>query len=136
MIKTCRVCGEAKHLDEFGSHMRNNKENKSNMCKECSREKQRKIRHDRKIVVLNHYGGKCTCCGEDRLEFLTIDHINGGGCEHRRSLGSKGVGSRFYKWIEDNFPEDLQVLCFNCNCAKGAYGYCPHEKELKLVQNC
>ena len=33
------------------------------------------------------------------------------------------------KWIiENNFPKGFQILCHNCNVAKGLYGECPHEK--------
>ena len=76
--------------------------------------------------ILEHYGVKCTCCGETRIEFLTIDHINGGGNKHRKEIGG---GSKIYNWlIKNNFPEGFQVLCFNCNCAKSFSGYCPHKK--------
>src|SRR5438132_3637751 len=29
-----------------------------------------------KFQVINHYGGKCICCGETLLGLLTMDHIN------------------------------------------------------------
>lgn len=79
-----------------------------------------------KREVLNAYGHKCVCCGEDRFEFLTIDHINGGGGQHRKEVGS---GQKFYKWLKaQGFPQaEFQVLCANCNSAKGWYGYCPHQ---------
>lgn len=36
----------------------------------------------------------------------------------------------FYRWIKKNgFPDSVQVLCWNCNCAKGIYGYCPHSTQ-------
>ena len=74
------------------------------------------------------YGGKCACCGEMRIEFLAIHHKNGGGGQHRKIL--KRWGHNFYRWLrQQGFPEEYQVLCHNCNCAKGFYGYCPHEEE-------
>lgn len=78
--------------------------------------------------VLNAYGRKCQCCGEVRLEFLTIDHIHGGGNKHRKQLGN---GTAFFVWLKENgFPkEDYRTLCMNCNWARGRYGYCPHEGE-------
>ncbi len=84
-----------------------------------------------KAEVMAAYGGKCTCCGEDQLEFLTIDHINGGGNKHRRSIGWASL----YRWLKKNgFPKKgFQVLCWNCNIAKGFYGKCPHQKALRLV---
>jgi len=87
---------------------------------------------DLKTKVIVHYGGKCACCGESNLAFLTIDHVNNDGAEHRKQISSCRGGSRFYQWlIKNNFPEEpkLQVLCWNCNHAKEIYGICPHQKE-------
>lgn len=87
----------------------------------------RKYRMKIKFNILSHYGGECACCGETRWEFLTIDHINGNGTEHRKVVGQ---GTKFYRWlIKNNFPSDYQVLCMNCNWALGKWGYCPHNQE-------
>lgn len=92
------------------------------------RERLRKI----KLEVLTYYSkGElcCSCCGENSLEFLSIDHINGDGARHRKEIGVSG-GSSFHQWLKrNNFPEGYRVLCFNCNLARGLFGYCPHEKE-------
>jgi len=86
-----------------------------------------------RIRVLNHYGGlppKCACCGESQIEFLCIDHIHGGGIKYRR----EAKGGHFYQWLKNNnFPEGYQVLCHNCNMAKGFYGYCPHKDKIKSI---
>lgn len=81
-----------------------------------------------KLRVVAAYGGRCACCGETAIEFLTIDHVNGGGNVHRREVG-KGRG--VYADLErQGFPQDgYRVLCFNCNIARGFYGYCPHHPE-------
>jgi hypothetical protein len=85
-----------------------------------------------KKEVMDVYGGKCRCCNEDKLEFLTLDHTNNDGRKQRKELGIYGIA--FYYWVrKQNFPSYLQVLCYNCNCAKGHKGYCPHEKEIKGV---
>lgn len=75
------------------------------------------------------YGGYiCSCCGETEKLFMTIDHINGGGNTHRKSLGNAG-GKDFYTWLRKNgYPEGYQVLCYNCNISKGHYGICPHQE--------
>lgn len=98
-------------------------------CREYSRDRNKKWREE----ALAIYGkSKCACCGESRFEFLAIDHIAGGGAEHRRSIGSKG-GNKFYYWLkQNNYPGGFQVLCHNCNQAKGLYGCCPHEHERKI----
>lgn len=78
--------------------------------------------------VLGAYGDRCACCGEEEPKFLSIDHIDGGGAAHRRETGV-GSGFHFYLWIRRNdYPDGLQVLCHNCNSAKGSYGQCPHEE--------
>lgn len=81
----------------------------------------------RRMIVLSFYGGNpptCACCGEGTMQFLSIDHIQGGGNKHRKELG---VGKSIYPWlIRNNFPDGFQVLCHNCNMAKGFYGRCPH----------
>ena len=89
-----------------------------------------------KKKVMDHYGGKCACCGEDNIVFLSIDHINGGGDKHRREIGSGG--SRLYRWIiTNNYPDDLQVLCFNCNQGRAVNGgICPHQQETGGIRGC
>lgn len=96
--------------------------------KEEEKRKQKyKYRKELKLEILMHYGGsppKCACCGENHIEFLTIDHVNG------REKGDKKTGGTLQYWIKrNNFPKGFQVLCFNCNCAKGFFGECPHKRE-------
>jgi hypothetical protein len=82
-----------------------------------------------KRETVDAYGGKCMCCGEKALEFLSIDHIYNDGKQHRASLNGL-VGSGFYRHLKKNgFPDKdrLQVLCYNCNGAKAYYGRCPHQ---------
>lgn len=86
-----------------------------------------------KEKVFTHYGGRCACCGENRIEFLTLDHKNGGGNKHRAEISGRNdarfAGHHTYLWIKkNNFPPIFQVLCYNCNMATGVYGVCPHGK--------
>lgn len=91
---------------------------------ELNRQRVREWRQRIKLACMTAYGGKCACCGEDRIEFLSIDHMNGGGKKHRKEVG---YGQRFYSWLAKNqFPEGFRVLCFNCNLSLGFHGYCPH----------
>jgi hypothetical protein len=138
----CSACKFDKPEDEFH---RNKKmaSGRNSQCKQCSKdsvtawrqnnpERQRQIalRRSQKLrrQVLCHYGGTtptCTCCGETTDQFLCIDHIHSGGNQHRREVGS---GSHLYQWLHTNgYPEGFQVLCHNCNMAKGIYGVCPHQ---------
>lgn len=96
--------------------------------RERRRETQRTCRQRTRKECLAHYGGKCACCGETESAFLGIDHINGGGGKHRKSLGHWGVN--FYAWLRrEGWPDGYQVLCHNCNQAKGYYGVCPHRSK-------
>jgi hypothetical protein len=98
--------------------------------KEQEKERKKMYVIQRKIETITHYGGKCTCCGETQMEFLSIDHINGNGNEHRQKIKRYG-GWNFYNWLKkNNYPEGYQVLCMNCNTAKGFYGKCPHQNEV------
>ena len=70
---------------------------------------------------------QCSCCGEQRMPFLTIDHINGGGGKHRKQI--RNIGS-IYEWLKrEKYPEGFRVLCMNCNHSLAHYGYCPHQEE-------
>jgi hypothetical protein len=90
-------------------------------------EHNREYRRRLKVEVLKHYGGQCTCCGETELSFLNLDHINGGGNEHRRQIGGGG-SINFYMWVRSHgFPTDLQILCANCNLSKRLLGQCAHK---------
>ena len=79
-----------------------------------------------RVRVLSHYSGgsmRCACCGENEIEFLGIDHVHGDGAQHRREVRPSAI----YRWlIKHKFPPGIQVLCHNCNLAKGYYGACPH----------
>ena len=99
-------------------------------------ENQRRVMNSRQILkdrVFEAYGGYvCACCGETEITFLTIDHIDGSGREHRgKVLGNRSTGGdRFYRWLKKNdFPPGFQVLCRNCNWGKHIYGKCPHKSS-------
>lgn len=88
-------------------------------------ERQKELALQLKRTVFQAYGGPiCSCCGEKEFFFLSMDHIEGGGNKHRKSIGR----ARIYRWLKaQNYPSGFQVLCFNCNLAKGFYGHCPHD---------
>ena len=109
-----------------------------NICRACTKQRDRseyvRERHKKwfirqRLEALSHYANgdiQCACCGERHYEFLAIDHTNGGGQEHRKTI-RKG-GGQFVAWLKkQGWPEGYRVLCHNCNMALGSYGYCPHE---------
>jgi len=88
-----------------------------------------------RLRIIDHYtqGTRtCACCGlDDGHEFLCLDHVNGDGSEHRKTLKASS-GAKLFSWIiRNNFPDTIQVLCYNCNCAKGfsSDGICPHQRR-------
>lgn len=85
-----------------------------------------------KIII--HYGGECVCCGETEKTFLAIDHINGHGNKHRKQI-RKSSGRAYHQWIVDqNFPDYLQILCYNCNMSKYLNGgVCAHQSGIDCV---
>ncbi len=101
------------------------------ICIDCHKKNSKERCLGYKKTVMMYYSNgtmKCACCGETHIEFLTIDHINNDGAKHRKDINSGG-GHSFYRWlINNNFPQGYRVLCFNCNCSLGMYGYCPHQK--------
>lgn len=87
-------------------------------------ERKRNARLRDKAAVFDHYGAICNCCLEGTPEFLTVDHINNDGVEHRKEVASY----RIYWWlVKNNFPPGYQILCWNCNLGKEINGgVCPH----------
>lgn len=129
--KICSKCGKIKLIEEFGN-LRESLDGKRRICKSCRKffeKPNMEWRKKQRLIVLVHYGGnppKCVCCGENHIEFLTIDHIDGGGNKHRKKIGLK-CGVSFNRWlIRNGFPSGFRVLCMNCNFSIGHYGYCPH----------
>lgn len=67
--------------------------------------------------------------------FLSIDHIDGKGAQHKREVIKERSSYAVYKWLKDHgFPKDnFRLLCHNCNQARGAYGHCPHEVRVSAA---
>lgn len=89
-----------------------------------------------KAEVINEYGGSCRCCGEDNIEFLTIDHIWGDGGKERKLLYGSQSGNSYSFYLKlrrENYPCKYQCLCWNCNLAKHIYGQCPHAKQKQNI---
>lgn len=129
-MKTCPKCKVAKSLEDFANHK--SRGGTSIYCRDCHNLQRREYRHRNRVIVLNYYGKgepKCVCCGETQYEFLAMDHIEGNGATHRKLIKYANI----YDWLyQHQFPSGFQILCHNCNCAKGFYGQCPH-KNLKEI---
>ena len=155
-LRKCSKCGEPKPATtDYFTKNKTTPSGLHNQCKACrsaygkTRIKQGlsynraankrwalKLRKD----VLTHYSHgmlQCACCGETHIEFLALDHTNGGGNKHKVALSAGKTyrisGTAIYQWIRRNkYPEGFQVLCHNCNMAKGLYGQCPHKSTMRV----
>jgi hypothetical protein len=110
--------------------------NGKKLCDTCLSEKKSHNSKYKKMVI-EAYGGRCVCCGEDNPIFLSMDHIDNDGNKHRAE--GVGCGNKFYQWlIRNNFPKDnYQLLCFNCNLGKRINGgVCPHQQETGGIRGC
>lgn len=103
----------------------------NNNNRERLNESTRKRTYRYKIEAISHYSNGlncCACCGESNIQFLTIDHIDNNGANHRRAMNHSSICD----WLKFNdYPSGYQVLCWNCNCGKAfntiSKGICPHK---------
>jgi hypothetical protein len=147
-MKYCPKCKTEKPRSDFHRN-RAQRDGLATWCKQCSNTTSLATHRHRKYYAKHHikwnqnrrqrsqsyreqailrYGGKCACCGESHLEFLTFDHVNNDGSQMRKERGDAERGGTLYKRLITDPVIDLayQVLCWNCNLAKAFYGYCPH----------
>jgi septum formation topological specificity factor MinE len=142
--RTCSECGKTDQEVPFYNLK------SRTTCKPCEQKRMKIYRAQERLLALQAYGGpnpKCSCpgCSENRIEFLSIDHINGDGAKHREKLilaqkrtkthtknyRSPG-GGVFFRWLrQNNYPSGYRVLCFNCNIGR-RNGPCPVHETLGL----
>lgn len=66
------------------------------------------------ISFYSNGANKCVRCNLDDIRLLTIDHIDGGGTQHR-----KRIKSPIANWLKrEGFPKGYQILCWNCQMLK------------------
>jgi hypothetical protein len=152
-MKTCTSCKEMKAVNEFAKNSYA-KDGLRVRCKSCNKIDRKKAykkeiavektkrwreRHYEKHLgmcksqrqrlkrkLVDGYGGKCTCCGESEIVFLSIEHVNRDGAEHRKKM--KGSSTSIYREaIRQGFPSKYTILCMNCNYAKRFGNVCPHQ---------
>ena len=153
LLKRCPKCKQEKNTDLFGKEQRrpdglriycrscssdiqkehyDSKKRVSSVTEWRSRNKervrlyQRQYKDKTKALLVSGYGGKCTCCGEKELTFLTVEHLNCDGKKHRAESGNSD--SVYRDIIKRGFPKEYTVLCMNCNFAKRFGKTCPHVK--------
>ena len=93
-------------------------------------------RQEISIECLCHYSNgepRCYCCGETIIKLLCLDHIDGGGNEHRK----REKINKLHVWAKKNgWPPLFRVACHSCNM--GAHlngGVCPHQGNREKTMN-
>jgi hypothetical protein len=79
-----------------------------------------------KLECMIGYGGCCQCCGDSRIEMLTIEHIRYRGFKHD-TYGNTLILMK--KLIKLEFPEGYTVLCAGCNQLTRHNKPCIHSQE-------
>jgi hypothetical protein len=143
---TCKLCNEEKD----DKHFKFEKEQvRKRICYACTGKRERARL---KLGMLNEFGGKCMCCGEAHPYFLSLDHVKNDGAKQRQTReirwavkhgveiekpeGPRYNNQQIYRlarrmgWPKDEF----QLLCMNCNFAKGHFGECPHKAGVTVEQ--
>jgi hypothetical protein len=132
-----QVTGRKERLPEHEQRTRKNSvywicKNEAGSRKEipCSEVNKLVMWYELRVYVTRIYGGRCSCCSEENWRFLTLDHVNNDGNEHR----ANGPGKDLWEWAKKNgCPPSLQLVCWNCNMAKSVYGICPHKFQNAIM---
>ncbi len=120
---------------ELDAGPKRTKQRKDYKAKPVNKTRERELDRALRYLVLQTYSKRlsdseipcCKCCHlNSDIAFLAVDHIAGKkqmDSELRlRKLGysSKFQSSSLLRWLrKNNFPEGFQILCHNCNHAKG-----------------
>jgi hypothetical protein len=116
MTYVCKLCDKEKDESQFPKE---NGKVRRFTCWECRAQREQA---QQKLRLLSALGWKCACCGETMPAFLTLEHKLG-RVEHK-GLTSLQIYARAAK---EGWPTDkYELLCMNCNFAKGHFGQCPH----------
>ena len=120
----------ARNLEKVRSASREEKRKRSldPMLRKIDTDRVKQSARRAKDECILAYGSKCACCSESQKEFLSFDHVNGGGTKYRKSGGKAGMNLAL--WLRKNgFPKEFRLLCHNCNQSMGYHGFCPHQQE-------
>lgn len=135
--RRCRTCGpphwrsrNKRYRQENWDKVKKTREQRIDQHRAYIREWGVRKRDEARALVLAAYGpdGKAAChhCGLDELIVLDLDHVNGGGKEHRERLSKGKGGDHFYRALVRVFEEtgewprdvEMQTLCANCHVRK------------------
>lgn len=103
------------------------------------RASRKRYRQRKKAEFIERYGNRCACCGDPRVELLTLDHVLNDGHKKRKNNASGPRTNRdnlgaYLDALRDYRPHYYQVLCMNCNAGKAWYGECPCKNYQRLSE--
>ncbi len=136
-IKMCKRCGEIfpATLEYFGTKPKT-KGGLNQQCRECSSYYSHNCWKQRRERGLIEYANGdipcCARCGTTVYEFLTYEHINGGGDRERREKGRRDNYHITQEVQRGERRKDVGILCMNCNhlarleSLKGTQSTSPH----------
>jgi hypothetical protein len=112
----CRACGLKFY---YANKQKQTKEEKQKYMKDYYQKNKKELNKycsnwiaNKRLLLINYFGGKCVHCGESDPIVLDFDHINNDGY-----IDKKNHKSNMVHLIERN-PEKFQLLCKNCNWRK------------------
>ena len=118
-----------RHKEAHRERSRQWRKDNPDKWKALMRNSNKRMAEKLRAKMIDAYGQKCTCCGENEVLFLELDHINNDGAEDRKK---NGTGVKLLLRLEKRgWPKkDYQLLCSNCNQGKRRNnGICPHKKN-------
>jgi hypothetical protein len=144
-MKHCSRCKTFKPpTSEFFARTKKNKDGLDFWCLACKRswrkenetvwrksyrEAGARYRAKLRSLMIEAYGSKCVCCGETELDFLTLEHIGGGGNKHRKECNNQIlVDLNKRGWPKEGFT----LLCYNCNLSTRFGRICPHKRQIMI----
>ena len=135
--KHCVVCSKKKPLTKFPLRTASGKLYVGNYCTACVGTK---ARARAKLKLYEEFGFKCSCCGEKHPYFLTLEHKLGNNPSRRKRSKSGMVNTKIQPQLINEAAKDgwdrtkYDLLCINCNFAKGHFGECPHQSGVTAEQ--
>jgi len=108
----CSECDEVKPTDAYYTRTEDTgKLVRNSMCKECHKERSRRVREETKRKAVERLGGACTKCGYDKcIAALDLHHEDPTVKEF--SLGA--VGNRAFEHNIEEIDKCI-LLCANCH---------------------
>lgn len=118
--KPLTEAGKAKQAGYRRAYYERNRQKMNEQCRDYKRRL--------KAEMVAAYGGRCECCGEAEITFLTLEHVNRDGADHKRRLGTNGGHAIWLDLKKRGWPKDgFTLLCWNCNCSTKNGAACAHK---------